>query len=161
MIFPHGEVPNALVRLAAGVGAGLRAAHSAALGVRLPLLTGGPCQFLRSGGRRPAPRGPRLQPQHLPHGGNAVPPARHVRLPDLPRPPAEGPDRAAGRPGRAARRPRRPVMFTPITRRGFVANTLKAGAVAGLGDFAFLKGLPAGAADAAKVTPRTVQYSSE
>jgi hypothetical protein len=52
-------------------------------------------------------------------------------------------------------------MFTPITRRGFVANTLRAGAIAGLGDFAFLQGLPAGAADPAKVSPKTVQFSSE
>ncbi len=46
-------------------------------------------------------------------------------------------------------------MFTPITRRRFVARTLGAGALAGVGDFAFLQGLPAaGAGD--PTPPRTV-----
>jgi hypothetical protein len=51
-------------------------------------------------------------------------------------------------------------MFGPFlcTRRRFVGGSLQAGAVAALGDFAFLRGLPAPAAD---VTPRTAQFSPE
>jgi hypothetical protein len=52
-------------------------------------------------------------------------------------------------------------MFTPITRRGFVGTTLKAGALAGLGNFAFLHGLPAIAEDEAKVNPKTCQLSAD
>jgi hypothetical protein len=51
-------------------------------------------------------------------------------------------------------------MLSPITRRRFVTGTLQAGALAGLGDFAFLSGLPAPAAED-KVTPGTVQFSPE
>jgi hypothetical protein len=51
-------------------------------------------------------------------------------------------------------------MFGPITRRRFVAGSLQAGALAGLGDLAFLHDLPALAADNA-VTPKIVQFSPE
>jgi hypothetical protein len=48
-------------------------------------------------------------------------------------------------------------MFSSLSRRDFVANTLKAGAVVGLGDFAFLKGLAPVSADEAKLSPGKVQ----
>jgi hypothetical protein len=50
-------------------------------------------------------------------------------------------------------------MLHSSTRRDFLSSTLKAGAIAGLGDFAFLNTLPA-VADA-KVTPVMVQLSSD
>src|SRR5262249_50194021 len=59
---------------------------------------------------------------------------------------------------RGARRPRRPLMFSPLTRRRFVAGTVGAGALASLGDFSFLGGLPALGAAA---TPRTVTLSPD
>jgi hypothetical protein len=52
-------------------------------------------------------------------------------------------------------------MFAPISRRGFVSGALKAGALAGLGDFAFLRGLPELRADEAKVSPKLVQFSPD
>jgi hypothetical protein len=52
-------------------------------------------------------------------------------------------------------------MFTPITRRSFMSRTVAAGAVAGLGEFAFLQGLPSLRADEAKVSPKTVQFSPD
>jgi hypothetical protein len=52
-------------------------------------------------------------------------------------------------------------MFDAITRRGFVTRSLQAGALAGLGDFAFLKGLPTLTAGAARVTPKTVQFNPD
>jgi hypothetical protein len=52
------------------------------------------------------------------------------------------------------------MFFTP-TRRDFVANTVKIGALAGLGDFAFLRALAPVAAAEAKVTPNKVQLSSD
>jgi hypothetical protein len=51
-------------------------------------------------------------------------------------------------------------MSNPVSRRRFVAHTLSAAAVTGLGDLGFLKGLPAVAADA-RATPRTVQFSAD
>src|SRR5947209_17625671 len=48
-----------------------------------------------------------------------------------------------------------------LTRRGFVARTAGLGAVAGLADFAFLKGLPAVGAAEAGVTPGAVRLSSD
>jgi hypothetical protein len=52
-------------------------------------------------------------------------------------------------------------MFSALTRRDFVANTAKAGALAGLGDFAFLRNLaPVSAADA-KVLPTKVQVEPD
>ncbi len=52
-------------------------------------------------------------------------------------------------------------MFRPLTRRDFVARSLQTSAVAAIGDLAFLRGLPAVAADEAQVTPRTAQFSPE
>jgi len=52
-------------------------------------------------------------------------------------------------------------MSTPINRRGFVTGSLTAAAAAGLTDFAFLNTLPAIAADEAKATPKTVQFSPD
>jgi hypothetical protein len=52
-------------------------------------------------------------------------------------------------------------MFSNLTRRAFVANTLKAGAVVGLGDLAFLNGLPPVSADEAKPSPSKVQLRSD
>jgi hypothetical protein len=52
-------------------------------------------------------------------------------------------------------------MFLPIDRRRFVARSLQAGAVAALGDFTFLNGLPAPAADNDKNSRRLVPLSSE
>src|SRR5437870_781391 len=52
-------------------------------------------------------------------------------------------------------------MFSALTRRDFVANTVKASALAGLGDFAFLRNLtPVSAADA-KVLPAKAQVSPD
>src|SRR5439155_1499700 len=52
-------------------------------------------------------------------------------------------------------------MFSALTRRDFVANTVKAGALAGLGDFAFLRNLtPVSAADA-KVLPAKAQVNPD
>src|SRR5437667_11995423 len=52
-------------------------------------------------------------------------------------------------------------MFSALTRRDFVANTVKVGALAGLGDFAFLRNLsPVSAADA-KVLPAKAQVSPD
>src|SRR5262249_54314674 len=67
-----------------------------------------------------------------------------------------GPAASPRRRLRGARRPRRPLMFSPLTRRRFVAGTVGAGALASLGDFSFLGGLPALGAAA---TPRTVPPS--
>jgi hypothetical protein len=52
------------------------------------------------------------------------------------------------------------MFFTP-TRRDFVANTVKIGALAGLGDFAFLRGLAPVSAAEAKVPPHKVRLSSD
>ncbi len=52
-------------------------------------------------------------------------------------------------------------MSTPIDRRGFVTGSLAAAATAGLADFGFLHTLPAVAADEAKATPKTVQFSPD
>ncbi len=133
------------VCLAAGFVAVRRVAGPAAFGVRLPLLTGSDRRLRFGGRRRPAPRSSRLQPKHLPDGGDALSLARCGRLPDLPWSQAEGPGRTAGRAASLWRR--RPLMFDPINRRRFVARSLQAGAVAALGDFTFLNGLPAPAAD--------------
>src|SRR5438552_18200991 len=52
-------------------------------------------------------------------------------------------------------------MFSALTRRDFVANTVKASALAGLGDFAFLRNLtPVSAADA-KVLPAKAQVNPD
>jgi hypothetical protein len=52
-------------------------------------------------------------------------------------------------------------MFSALTRRDFVATTVKAGVLAGLGDFAFLRNLsPVSAADA-KVLPTKAQVSPD
>jgi hypothetical protein len=48
-----------------------------------------------------------------------------------------------------------------VTRRGFVARSLTAGALAGLGDFAFLNRLPRLSAAESKVTPGTVQLNPD
>jgi hypothetical protein len=48
-------------------------------------------------------------------------------------------------------------MFSAMTRRNFVANTVKVGALAGLGDFAFLRQLGPVSAAEAKVMPAKVQ----
>src|SRR5262245_24612364 len=52
-------------------------------------------------------------------------------------------------------------MFTSSTRRDFVKGTLTAGALAGLGDFAFLRHLPSVNAAEAGVSPATVQFSPD
>ncbi len=52
-------------------------------------------------------------------------------------------------------------MRTPINRRQFVAQTMQAGALAGLGDLAFLQGLPPVSADEAKVPAAKVQLSPD
>ncbi|MHB1425875.1 MAG: hypothetical protein ACYC3I_22145 [Gemmataceae bacterium] len=52
-------------------------------------------------------------------------------------------------------------MFDPFDRRRFVTRSLQAGVVAALGDFAFLNGLPAPAADHDKTARRLVPLSAE
>ena len=52
-------------------------------------------------------------------------------------------------------------MSSPINRRDFVATSLGAGALAGLGDFGFLGGLPRVSAADAKVPPGIVQLSPD
>jgi hypothetical protein len=52
-------------------------------------------------------------------------------------------------------------MSSHFDRRRFVARTLSAAAAAGLGDLAFLNGLPPVAAAEARATPRTVQFSAD
>ncbi|HTU91164.1 MAG TPA: hypothetical protein VMF69_13885 [Gemmataceae bacterium] len=52
-------------------------------------------------------------------------------------------------------------MFDPFDRRRFVTRSLQAGAIAALGDFSFLHGLPAPAADNDKGARRLVPLSSE
>jgi hypothetical protein len=52
-------------------------------------------------------------------------------------------------------------MSSPVTRRDFVTTSLTAGALAGLGDFAFLGQLPSVSADDTKVTPAAVQFSPD
>ncbi len=52
-------------------------------------------------------------------------------------------------------------MFDPFDRRRFVTRSLQAGAIAALGDFSFLHGLPAPAADNDKTARRLVPLSSE
>ena len=51
------------------------------------------------------------------------------------------------------------MFFTP-SRRDFVANTVKIGALAGLGDFAFLRALAPVSAAEAKVPPHKVQLNA-
>jgi hypothetical protein len=48
-----------------------------------------------------------------------------------------------------------------FSRRRFVAHSLQAGALAGLGDFAFLRGLPPARAADSKNTPSTVSFSPD
>jgi hypothetical protein len=52
-------------------------------------------------------------------------------------------------------------VFTPLTRRGFVKQTLQAGAAVGLADFGFLSALPAIAADQTQASPKTVQLHAD
>jgi hypothetical protein len=52
-------------------------------------------------------------------------------------------------------------MFGPLSRRNFVRSTLGAGALAGLGDFAFLRHLPAVSAAEAALPADAVQFSPE
>ena len=52
-------------------------------------------------------------------------------------------------------------MFTPMNRRHFVKGAVTAGALAGLGDFAFLGRLPAIDAADATVSPETVRFGPE
>jgi len=52
-------------------------------------------------------------------------------------------------------------MFDPFDRRRFVTRSLQAGAIAALGDFSFLRGLPAPAADNDKATRHLVPLSPE
>jgi hypothetical protein len=53
------------------------------------------------------------------------------------------------------------LMSDSISRRTFVSNTLKAGAVAGLADLAFVNHLPAVSADQAKVERNKVLFNSD
>jgi hypothetical protein len=53
------------------------------------------------------------------------------------------------------------VMSTPIHRRDFVARAVQAGALAGLGDLAFLHGLPPVRADEAKLPAGKVKLSDD
>src|SRR5262245_24779150 len=53
------------------------------------------------------------------------------------------------------------AMFSPLTRRDFVTKTLQAGTLAGIGDFAFLKGLPPVSAQEAKVLPALVKLNTD
>jgi hypothetical protein len=53
------------------------------------------------------------------------------------------------------------AMFTPITRRDFVKKTLQAGTLAGLSDYAFLKGLGPVSAREAKLSPGMVQLHAD
>jgi hypothetical protein len=52
-------------------------------------------------------------------------------------------------------------MFSPISRRHFVRNTLQAGALAGLADLNFLQGLPTLSAAAATINLKTVQFGPD
>ena len=52
-------------------------------------------------------------------------------------------------------------MFDAVNRREFVTNSLKAGALVGLADFAFLNGLPPVSADEAKVSRNKVLFNSD
>ncbi|HZV06306.1 MAG TPA: hypothetical protein VE999_14600 [Gemmataceae bacterium] len=52
-------------------------------------------------------------------------------------------------------------MFDPLDRRRFVTRSLQAGAIAALGDFSFLHGLPAPAADNDKPARRLVPLQAE
>lgn len=52
-------------------------------------------------------------------------------------------------------------MRTPITRRDFVVKSAQAGAVAGLGNFAFLGGLNPVSAEEARVTPGMVRLNAD
>jgi len=52
-------------------------------------------------------------------------------------------------------------MFQALTRRSFVTQSLQAGALAGLGDFAFLQALPPVSADDAKVSRKKVQLNAD
>ena len=52
-------------------------------------------------------------------------------------------------------------MSTSVTRREFVGNTLTAGAVAGLADFAFLQALPPVSADDTRAVPQVVQLRGD
>src|SRR5437879_11207586 len=53
------------------------------------------------------------------------------------------------------------LMSDSISRRTFVSNTLKAGAVAGLADLAFVNHLPAVSADQARVERNKVLFNSD
>jgi hypothetical protein len=52
-------------------------------------------------------------------------------------------------------------MATPLNRRQFVGRALSAGALAGLADLSFLRGLPPVSADEARIRPATVLFSPE
>src|SRR5579875_3612868 len=52
-------------------------------------------------------------------------------------------------------------MFDPFDRRRFVTRSLRAGVIAALGDFSFLRGLPAPAADNDKATRHLVPLRPE
>src|SRR5262249_50094013 len=139
-------------------GAGARPGP-AADGAGLPDVRGGQREVLQFGGRRPPPRGPGLRLEFIPDAGDALPVARDRRLLDLPRV-----QQAAAPSPPWSRRGRRRggfVMSTPLDRRQFVAGALSAGALAGLGDFAFLRVLPPVAAADAKVRPDLVQLNPD
>jgi hypothetical protein len=52
-------------------------------------------------------------------------------------------------------------MATPLNRRQFVGRALSAGALAGLADLSFLRGLPPVSADEARIRPATILFSPE
>src|SRR5437660_1590623 len=52
-------------------------------------------------------------------------------------------------------------MLTPFTRRDFVTRALQTGALAGLGDFAFLRALPSLSAADVNVSPAMVRYGPD
>src|SRR5262249_31100159 len=56
---------------------------------------------------------------------------------------------------------RRRIMHFPIDRRDFVRRTMQAGALAGVGDLAFLQGLPLLSGQDVQLTPGKVQLSPD